>query len=205
MLWSLLTLSPFTLSILNCFVHAIIVTYSDSLWTLCIYLPSLFLTWSLRGLYPTIVCNNKAITTLSMHWFLRFSPVHLWTHRTIPHLYTLVPICHSGRWAFHHIVTVHSTTISLQMLYTWRRLLLCILTMMESLMQVMPDRIPPALTTDPAWSDVLTIWCMLEIKETLWLSITTTFQFVSILPTTTFHTMSTKWIRRTITPFYYLF
>ena len=116
-----------------------------------------------------------------MHWFLRFSPVHLWTHRTIPHLYMLVPICHSGRWAFHHILTVHSTTISLQMLYLTS----------SSPMHTHHDGIthagyagpyPPALTTDPVWSDVLTIWCMLEIKETIWLSITQLFSLSQFFP-----------------------
>jgi len=115
--------------------------------------------------------------------FEHTGPHHIYTHS--------VPICHSGRWAFHHTGTVHSNyDLAVNVIY------------LTSSTNTHHDGITHAAYTGPHspcsdhWSGL--IWCTLELKEPLWLFITTTLLYVSILPTvadntSTFHIVS-EWI-----------
>ena len=96
----IMRLSPFTLSTHNCFIHAVIVTYSD--FAINIH-TSLFLS-SWHGPcvqpIPDHSLEHETITSHSMYWLLWFPAVYLMSTRPT----RSVPTCHSGRWAFHHTV-----------------------------------------------------------------------------------------------------
>jgi hypothetical protein len=93
-------LSPYTLSTHNCFVHAIIVTFAN----LAINIIDIPVFFSFPDVVPQFVTwsNNYTLHAL-------ITPVSSSISYTTPHhtRTRAVPIYHSRRWAFCHIVCGH--------------------------------------------------------------------------------------------------
>jgi len=147
----IMRLSPFTLSTHNCFIHAVIVTYSD--FAINIH-TSLFLS-SWHGPcvqpIPDHSLEHETITSHSMYWLLWFPAVYLIRPRYKCYWYT-----------------------SLLLL----RVLTMMELLIQATPDHIPPALTTD-PTSLHQSDVLTICCTLETLGTLWLSIMATFQYAS--------------------------